>query len=111
MNLNTSNVYKCLEKKTLILGFEIIDLFALMMILSVLNFVTGSSEWKFFLTWIPIILIGAVLRIAKKGKPDQFLVHWLRFQVLPGVFWGWPEAESQNALFHFQTIKRRKQIA
>lgn len=86
MGLKTSKVYKCLEKKTLILGFEIFDLFLLCILLSVLNLVCGNSQWKLFYTWVPTLILAVALRYGKKDKPDNFMVHWLKFQFSPGVY-------------------------
>ena len=108
MELSTSKVYKCLDKKTLILGFEVIDLFVLCLMLAVLNFITGSSDLKMLFTWGPTLLSAGLLRIAKVGKPDQFLIHFLRYHFTPGVFSAWPEATKENLFFELnrEEIKR-----
>lgn len=85
MALKTSEVYRCLEKKTLVFGFEILDLFLVFAALAILNLLFGKLPYKFFLTWGPALALGAFLRIAKRGKPDNFLAHWLKFQFAPGV--------------------------
>ena len=86
MALKTSKVYRCLEKKTLVLGFEIVDLFLVFSLLATLNFFLGSVSYKFFLTWGPAIALGLGLRILKRGKPDNYLGHYLQFQFSPGAF-------------------------
>ncbi len=82
-------VNKCLDKKLLMFGFEVPDLLAIFITLSTLNFMFGRSGMAFLLVWLPTLTLAAVLRYGKKGKPDKFLVHWLRFQIKPGVFSGW----------------------
>ncbi len=84
--LKASKVYKCLEKKTLIFGFEIFDVFLICILLSVLNLVFASSDWKLFYTWIPVMSLAFGLRAFKKGKPDNYLQHYLKFQFTPGIF-------------------------
>lgn len=100
MDLPNSKVYKCLDKKTLILGFEITDLFALMLVLAILSFVTGNTAYKAVFTWMPVMILGAVIRLAKRGKPDQFIIHWLKYQLTPGVYWGFFQAETPNAILN-----------
>lgn len=104
MGLDTSRVYKCLEKKTLILGFEIVDLFALSLLLCVLNFIFSSSDFKLFLTFGPVLVLAGVLKIAKRGEADNFILHWLRFQFAPGVFRAFPRANDNNLL---QLIRKK----
>lgn len=98
MSLKTSEVYRCLEKKTLVFGFEILDLFLVFAVLAVLNMVFGGLPYKFFWTWAPSLTLAVFLRFAKAGKPDNFLVHWIRFQFSPGV------------LGAFQFARRRKRF-
>lgn len=110
MNLPSSKVYKCLDKKTLILGFEITDLFALMLVLAILSFITGNTAYKALFTWIPVAILGAVIRIAKRGKPDQFIIHWLKYQLTPGVYWGFFQAETINKFLLLKQQKRKDKI-
>ncbi len=39
MALKTSEVYRCLEKRTLIFGFAMVDVFAVFIVFAALNFV------------------------------------------------------------------------
>lgn len=85
MALKTSEVYRCLEKKTLIFGFEIVDIFLVFSFLSILNLVLGQIPYKFFLTWGPAIALAIALKLGKAGKPDNYLLHLVRFHFSPGV--------------------------
>ena len=87
MELKTVPVSQCLDKRLLIFGYEIPDVLAIFITLSVLNFIFGQLQApKFFLVWCPTMALAAILRIGKKDKPDNYLVHWIRFQVKPGVY-------------------------
>lgn len=96
MALKTSEVYRCLEKKTLVFGFEIVDLFLVFSVLAVLNFVLGSVPYKFFWTWGPSMALGLGLRAAKSGKPDNYLAHLARYHFSPGVFSSFTLAAAQK---------------
>lgn len=85
MNLKVTPVSKCLDKKMMILGFEIPDLLFMFLMMSVLNFLFGSTSLKWLFVWLPSLSLAMVIRFTKRGKPDNYLVHWLRFQVKPGV--------------------------
>jgi len=79
-------VSKCLDKRLLIFGFEIPDLLAVFLTLSVLNFIFGQTSMKWAFVWFPTIFLAVVLYFGKRGKPEKYLIHWLRFQIKPGVY-------------------------
>lgn len=105
MGLNSSTVYKCLEKKTLILGFEIIDLFLLSFLLCLLNVLFSGSALKLFYTFGPTLMAGAFLRIMKQGKADGYLIHWLRYHLTPGIYPAFPRASLNNQLLKLKARK------
>jgi len=78
--LKTSDVYRCLEKKTTVFGFEIVDLFAVFLVLAVLNFFLSAMPYRFFLTWGTASALALTIRLGKAGKPDNYILHLLRFQ-------------------------------
>ncbi|MGZ3783877.1 MAG: hypothetical protein ACXVC3_05040 [Bdellovibrio sp.] len=41
---------------------------------------------KLFLVWIPSAALAAILYFGKKGKPENYLLHWIRFQFTPASF-------------------------
>lgn len=98
MGLESTPVSKCLDKKTLILGFEMPDLLIVFMLLAVLNFLFGQTNQKLLLVWLPPLVLAAVLRYGKKGKPENFIVHWVRFQISPGVYSAFPESSNSQAI-------------
>ena len=96
--IEQSQVYKCLEKKTLILGFELPDLFALSLLLCVLNFIFATSDLKFLFTFGPTVILGLLLRLMKTGKADNYLLHWVRYHLSPGIFQAFPLAGKNELL-------------
>jgi hypothetical protein len=91
LGLHSTSVSRCLEKKILFLGFELPDVLAIFLCLSVLNLLFGQSDWKLALVWLPSTALALGLRLAKRGKPDGFLIHWVRFQLRPGVLFAFDE--------------------
>ncbi len=96
MALKTSKVYRCLEKKTLVFGFEIVDLFLVFSVLAVLNLLFGNIPYKFFFTWLPSLSMAAFLRMSKAGKPDNYLIHFARYHLSPGIFSAFPLATKRQ---------------
>ena len=102
MSLESSTVYKCLEKKTLILGFEVIDLFVMSVLLCLLNFIFAESALKIFFTFGPVGILAILLRVMKMGKAENYLMHWLRFQFTPGIYRAWALTTNKNALIQMK---------
>jgi hypothetical protein len=65
------------------LGFEVLDLLLIFFTISILNFIFGKTNFKFFLVWLPSITLILTLKVGKRGKPENFLVHFLRFYFKP----------------------------
>ena len=93
--LKTSEVYRCLDKKTLIFGFEVVDLFLVFSVLAFLNFILSGLKYKFFCTWGPAISLALFLRLGKSGKPENYLLHLARYHLSPGVFECFPQASKR----------------
>lgn len=84
MELNSTPVSRCLDKKMVIFGFEIPDLLAIFLTLSILNYLFGATSLNVALVWLPSAALAVTLWFGKRGKPENFLLHWIRFQIAPG---------------------------
>ena len=105
MALRSSEVYRCLEKKTLVVGFEIVDLFIVFSSLAILNFVFRGVPYKFFLSWGPAFALALFLRLGKAGKPENYLLHLARSYFEPPIFSAFPLAPRRT---RFVTPQIRK---
>ena len=94
MSLKTTSVAKCLDKRLLLCGFEVFDVLAIFLTLSILNFIFGQTSLNIFLVWIPTLVLALTLHFGKKGKPDRYLIHWLRSQMKPGAYRAFPDPTS-----------------
>lgn len=95
MDLKVTPVSKCLDKKIMLMGFEIPDLLFIFLVMSILNFIFGSTNLKWLFVWMPSTVLAIVIRTSKRGKPENYLVHWLRFQMRPGYLSAF-EAPKEN---------------
>ncbi len=86
MGLKCTPLSQCLDKKTLLWGFEMADLLIIFMMLAILNLLFGQTDHKFMLVWSPPIITALIFKFGKKGKPDNFLLHWIRFQIKSGIY-------------------------
>jgi hypothetical protein len=99
MAVRQSPVSQCLDRRLTIAGFEVLDLLAIFLVLSVLNLLFSGTTAKVFLVWLPTAALAVTLRLGKRGKPDNFLVHWLRFQIEPGLLSAFADPVSISTPF------------
>jgi hypothetical protein len=97
MELRSVSVSKCLDKKLLIFGYEVPDLLAIFFLLSILNFLFGQTTLKLFLVWLPVVALAVTLRVGKRGKPDNYLIHWFRFRIRPKYLSAFPEPTDSTS--------------
>lgn len=86
MPLKAEPTSKSLEKKLLIVGFEVPDVLAIFLLLAILNFLFGQTNYRLALVWIPVAIFAIVLRIGKRGKPDNYLLHLAKFHFRPKYY-------------------------
>lgn len=79
--LESTKVSRSLERKTTILWLEVTDIFAIMTFCTVLNLVFGGSGLKVYFVYSPTLVLGVTLVLAKRGQPEGFLLHFLRFHL------------------------------
>lgn len=89
--MRSTSVSRCLDKKLIMFGFEVFDLLSIFLLFSVLNLIFGQSSMKLVLVWLPPVIMAAALRYGKQGKPEKYLVHWIRFQIKPGTYSAFPD--------------------
>jgi hypothetical protein len=105
--IEMSKVSRSLDRKSLILWLEITDIFAIVAFCSVLNLIFGSTGLKLYLVYLPTLILGVTLVIAKRGKPEGFLLHFLKFHFQPkhlSCFHSGPDAFALSVALD----KRRK---
>ena len=61
MSLRLEPTSQSLEKKLLLVGFEVPDVLAIFSMLSILNFLFGQTNYKIVLIWAPVIIAAGTL--------------------------------------------------
>lgn len=82
--LRTTSVAKCLDKRLTVLGFEVLDLLAIFFLLALLHLFLGDLGNQLVLVWMPTGALSLLLWFGKRGKPENYLIHWVRFHLKPG---------------------------
>ncbi len=96
MALRSESTSQSLEKKLLIMGFEVPDVLAIFLLLSILNFSFGQTNYKLALVWGPVAIFAITLRIGKRGKPDNYLVHLGKFHLQPKYLSAFQEPKTNS---------------
>lgn len=92
--LESSAVHRRLDAKFKIGGAEASDLLGVLLLAAVLNLILGRISYApIFIFGIPGLLFVA-LYFGKRGKPDGYLLHAIRFHLSPGALQAGTEADS-----------------
>lgn len=87
MSLKTSQVHRRLDAKLKIGSVEATDLLVVLILAAVLNLFLNSIPFGPILIFgIPSLLFVA-LYFGKRGKPDGYLLHAIKFYLSPGELW------------------------
>ena len=86
MNFNTSTVQRNLDAKLKIGNIEAFDLLIALICGAVLNlFFSGTALEMPLVIGVPLTIL-AVCYFGKRGKPEKYLPHLLRYHLEPAFF-------------------------
>ena len=95
MELTTTKTFRCLDRKAKILGFELFDVLMIGIVLSAMNLIVGEIPYRLLVTWTPALILAGVLWVGKRGKPENYLLHLLRFYLSPNYYCAFKEAKNK----------------
>lgn len=95
MDLTTSKTFRCLDRKAKIMGFELFDVLMIGVVLSAMNLFVGNVPYRLLVTWTPALALAGVLWVGKRGKPENFLLHYVRFHLSPNYYCAFKEAKNK----------------
>lgn len=84
--LQSSAVHRNLDSKLKILGMEAQDLIFVMLFASIMNLIFGKTSLSFVLVFVVPAIMGVILFFAKRGKPEGYLIHLIRYYVISGFY-------------------------
>lgn len=100
MDLKTSKVHRNLEAKWKIGPFEGVDLLFVLLLAAVMNLLFGETSISFLMVIGVPGIIAVALLIGKRGKPDKYLIHLLRYFVQPGHYPAGIESKKRDQMKH-----------
>ena len=86
MEYSSSPVYRNLDAKMRIIGLEALDLLAVLIVAGVMNLFFGHTSLALPLGVGLPALTFLILYFGKRGKPDGYLGHLIRYQISPGYY-------------------------
>lgn len=84
--LKTSTVHRNLDAKLKIVGMEVHDLLFVLLFASVMNLLFGKTSAAIYLVFLLPLFMAGVLFLAKRNKPDRYLIHLIRYHLSPGFY-------------------------
>lgn len=85
-NLKSSRVHRKLDSRLKILGLEMMDLLVIMMLAALNNLFWGRTKFAPVFVIILPSVIAVILYIVKRDKPENYLLHFLRYHASPGLY-------------------------
>lgn len=62
------------------------DILGVLIIAAIMNLFFGRTDFAFFFVIVLPMILLIVLYLGKRGKPDGFLMHLIRFYLTKGYF-------------------------
>lgn len=81
-----------------VVGLEVHDLLFVLIFASVMNLFFGRTRAAVYLVLLLPSVMAAVLFLAKRNKPDRYLVHLFRFYLSPGFYAANEDSRKQSAM-------------
>ena len=86
MELDSSQVHRNLDGKIKVMGLEAPDLIFVLLVAAIMNLLFGQTRFVLLAVFGMPSLLLAGLVIGKRGKPEGYLIHCLRYFLTPGFF-------------------------
>lgn len=107
MELKSSSVHRHLEVKWKIGPFEGLDLLIILIIASSMNLIFGNSRIGFYMVFVLPSILAIILYLGKRGKPEGYLFHLLKYLTSKGHFLAGSECSKRNFKLH-RIIQRKR---
>lgn len=86
MELDSSPVHRNLDGKIKVMGLEAPDLILVLLVAAIMNLFFGQTRFVLLAVFGIPSLILVTLYFGKKGKPEGYLVHLLRYLMTPSFY-------------------------
>ena len=86
MGLDSSKVHRNLDAKLKIMGLEAPDLLSVLIFAATMNLFFGKTALALPLVFVFPSLLLVALYFGKKGKPENYLIHLVKYLFSPAYF-------------------------
>lgn len=84
MILHSSTVHRRLDAKIKIVGLEAHDLLFVLLFAAIMNLIFGQTPFGTIMVFAIPMLMAFILFFIKRNKPENYLIHLIRFHLEPG---------------------------
>ena len=96
MELETTPVYRNLEAKTKIAGMEACDLIFVLLLACLMDLIFSTTHLRTAAVFVLPSCAGIVLYFGKRGKPDNYLQHFIRYHCTPSRYSAGAQSQDKN---------------
>lgn len=96
MSLRASKIYRKLDAKWKIGGLELPDLLCVLIFAATMNLFFGRTFLQIPLVFVLPIVMAVIFYFGKRGKPDGFLIHLIRYYLTPGFYSAGKESQNEQ---------------
>lgn len=86
MSLTSSTIHRNLDAKMRIFGLEAFDILSVLIFSAVMNMFFGQTSFGPILVFILPGVVLVILVLGKKNKPDDYLIHLVRYLLTRGSY-------------------------
>ena len=96
--LKSSVVHKNLTMKIKLVGVELADLLLVLFFSSVMNLLFRNTAISWLMVFVLPLLLGVILHFGKKNKPENFILHFIKYYLIRGQLAAGKRAHEQDKL-------------
>lgn len=94
--LDSSSIHRRLDSKVKIMGLEVHDLLFILLFAAIMNLIFGQTALGTIMVFVVPSLLAICLYFAKRNRPENYLIHLLKFHLEPGYLSAGDEGEFER---------------
>ena len=98
MDLRVSRIYRKIDTKWKIGGLELPDLFLVLILAATMNLFFGRTFLAVPMVFVVPSLLALIFYFGKRDKPEDFLIHFIRYYLTPGFYSAGKESSFEGKM-------------
>ena len=93
-----SRIYRKIDTKWKIGGLELLDLYFILILAATMNLLFGRTFLAIPMVFVIPTLLALIFFFGKRDKPDDFLIHFIRYYLTPGFYSAGKESSFEKRM-------------